>query len=335
MYENFKSDFALNLSKSDFTSDQIRSALSILEQSMYNYEVTPKQTSLIPYNGEIPELVKKFLITKKMEGFSEGTLYNYQRFLYNFFFHIKKTPEQVETDDIIWYLYWYQHRDAEIHVSDRSLDKVLNCIRSFYKWVYGRRFIPFDPAAPIKPIKYEVKERYALTETELEIVRRSCETLKEKAIVEVFYATGCRCHELVTLQRSDVNWDDKTIHIFGKGKKHRTSYISTRAAFVLRDYLESRTDSNEHLFVSDRAPHDPLHNAGVEKIVRNIAKRANLNKPLTPHIFRHTLATHLINRGCTLDSIQKILGHAEIGTTMRYAKRDHENVHLEYKKYIV
>lgn len=334
MYENFKSDFALNLDQSEFDADQIKIIMDMLDKSMYNYDVTEKKTGMVVYNDEMPELVKKYLVTKKMEGYSDATLYIYGRFLYRFFFEIKKTPEQIETDDIIWYLYWYQHRDPAVHVSNRSLDKVLNCIRSFYKWVYGRKFIDFDPADPIKPIKYEIKERQALTEHELEVVRRSCQTLKEKAIVEFLYSTGCRCHELVILKKSDVDWKERTVHIFGKNRKHRTAFLTVRAIFLLKDYLESRKDNNEWLFVSDRSPHEQMHNAGIQKIIRNIAKRANLSKPLSPHIFRHTLATHLINRSCSLSTIQKVLGHEEIGTTMRYAKQSIRKVRDEYEKYI-
>ena len=335
MYENFKTDFALNLTCSQFTNEQIQTIMGALDKSMYNYDISEKQTGIMVYNSELPELAQKFLVTKKIEGYSDGTLYNYKRFLYNFFLEIKKRAEDIETDDILYYLYWYQHRNPEINVSDRSLGKVLDCLRSFFGWACDRHLLQFDPTKAIKPIKYEIKERQALTERELEIVRRACATPKEKAIVETLYCTGCRCQELATLKHTDIDWENRRVHIVGKGKKHRTGFLTVKTIFLLQDYLKTRTDDNEWLFVSDRKPYNRLHNAGIEKIIRNIAERAGLNKPVTPHVFRHTLATHLINKSCSLDTIQKVLGHSEIGTTMRYAKKDPMNTQREYQKYVV
>ena len=334
MYSNFRDDFACNLVNLGLTNETIYEVLKQLDIASYNYDVSEKCTDVVLYNQELPEMVKKFLVTRKVEGLSDKTLYNYKRFLEIFFFTVKKSPEQVDTDDITCFLYWYKRRNPEKEVSDRSMEKVLDCLRSFFKWMYYRRYIDFNPVAPIRPIKYEKKMKEPLTEEELEVVRRCCRTVKERAIVEVFFSTGCRVGELVNLKKSDVNWQERTVHLFGKNKKHRTGFLNVKSLFALRDYLNSRDDTNEYLFVSDRKPHNQMHTCGVQKIIRNISERANLNKPLHPHIFRHTTATIMLEKGASLQDIQKILGHEEIETTLKYAKVNLKSVHDAHKKYV-
>lgn len=334
MYNHFKSDFAQNLIGLNLSADIMRAIMEQLDVASYNYEISRKNTEIVLYNEELPELAKRFLVTRKVEGLSDKTLYNYKKFLEIFFFFVKKAPEEVETDDITFFLYWYKRRDPEHEVSDRSMDKVLDCLRSFFKWLYYRRYIDFNPVAPIRSIKYEKKFREPLTEEELEIVRRCCCTPKEKALVEIFFSTGCRVGEIVNMKRSDVDWNDRTVHIVGKGKKHRTGFLNVKSMFALKDYLNSREDSNEYLFVSDRQPHEQMHTCGVQKIIRNLAKRANLSKPLSPHIFRHTTATIMLNRGASLQDIQIVLGHEGIETTLNYAKVNIKHVQDEHRKYV-
>lgn len=334
MYTKFKDEFMSRLMSINAPVDYIKDVLQQLDIVAYNYDISTKCTEIVVYNQELPELAKKFLVTRKIEGLANGTLYNYKRFLEIFFFTVQKAPEEVTTDDITFFLYWYKRRNPDHEVSDRSMEKVLDCLRSFFKWMYYRRYIEFNPVAPIRPIKYEKKMKEPLTEDELEVVRRCCKTLKEKAIVEFFFSTGCRVGELVNLKISDVNWDERTVHLFGKNKKHRTGFLNVRSIFTLKDYLNSREDTNEWLFVSDRKPHNQMHTCGVQKIIRNIAERAGLKKPLHPHIFRHTTATIMLEKGASIQDIQKVLGHEEIETTLKYAKVNIKQVQEAHRKYI-
>lgn len=330
MLNEFKDDVALQLSSHGYSTEKIQELLNILEDVTYNYDIIPKETQMIVWKYELPESAKKFLIAKKIKGCSDLTLYNYNRFLTIFFQALRKPEIEVDTEEIEYFLYWYQNKRTEKTISDRSLDKVLDCLKSYFGWCYARRIIPFNPTLAIDSIRYEKKERVALTEAELEIVRRACKTVREKAIVEVLYSTGCRVSELVGMKISDINWNDRTVKVFGKGKKHRIAFFNIKAMFLIKDYLNSRTDSSEYLFVSDRAPHNQLHNCGVQKIIRKIAKRSGLTKPISCHIFRHTLACRLLCSGADIISIQKILGHSNINTTMIYAHAEMEHVKSDY-----
>ena len=211
-------------------------------------------------------------------------------------------------------MYNYQ---KERRVSNRSLDKVRNCIASFYKWMHVEGYVDKNPTLPVQKIKYEKKERNPVTQIDLEYLRRECKTLKQKAILETLYSTGCRVGELVILKKSDIDWNAKSVHLFGKGRKHRTSFINAKAEVAIKEYLDSRNDSSEYLFVSDRAPHDRMHVCGMQKIMRELSKRVydKTQKNITCHVLRHSMATTILSNGADITSIQKVLGHNNIQTT--------------------
>lgn len=335
MYEQMKNEFIMQLTtRCNFETNEIQSILDCLDYSVFNYDVHKKETQIIPYSFELPELCKMFIVCKKVEGFADGTLYNHTRFLTKFFFTVQKAPEYVTSNDIRAYLYMYQ---KERGISNRSLDKVRASISAFYHWMHVEGYVDKNPCVAISKIKYEKKPKEACTQMDLEYLRRACKTLKQKAILEVIYSTGCRVGELVVLKKSDIDWDKKTVHLFGKGKKHRISFLNAKAEVALKEYLNSRTDDKEWLFVSDRKPHDQMHVCGIQKIMRQICERTgdNINKNVTPHILRHTCASVLANNNANLISVQKILGHSSIQTTINYIHTSMDSAYADHLKAIV
>jgi integrase/recombinase XerD len=161
--------------------------------------------------------------------------------------------------------------------------------------------------------------------------------LRERAIIEFLYSTGARVSELTIIKKSDINWYEKSVYLFGKGRKHRISFLNAKAEVALMKYLESRDDDCEYLFATIKKPHRNLSKDGVEKIVRNIAHRAsdNIGKHITPHILRHTTATTALQSGMPIADISKLLGHESIDTTMIYAKSSLEDVRSGHKKHII
>lgn len=335
MYNQLRDDFAYRLINLDIGQDLINQVLEQLDLSVYNYDIKPKQTGVSVYEYELPELVKRYLITSSIEGISDGTLSNYKRFLEIFFNYIKKQPEEIVVDDITYFLYWYKRRNPDKHISDRSLDKVLCCLKAFFKWAYNRNYLNNNPTVALRPIKYEQKEQERLSESELEAVRRTCVTLKESALVEFLYCTGCRISEASNVKISDINWNDRTVVVFGKGKKYGTAFLSIRACFVLQDYINNyRKGDNDFLFTSDRRPHGKMHKDGLEKIIRNIKNRSGIDKNLTPHVFRRTMATIMLDKGASIQDIQKILRHEKIETTLKYAKVNMKHVQETHKRFV-
>ena len=323
MRERLKNDL-LTMLDQHVPVDTLRQLEPYIENILSNYEIEERKTEIIPYGSDIPETVQIYIVSKKISGLSEKSLYLYLIVLTDFFRTVRKKPEKVTANDIRIYLYQYQ----KIHgISNRTLDCKRTIICSYFNWMASEEYIIRNPAINIHPIKYERKHKRAMSQLDLERVRLACETKREKAIVEVLYSTGCRVTELERLNISDVNFETKEVMLFGKGGKHRTSYLNAKAEVALKDYLSSRTDDNPALFVYDRKPYGRLKKSGIEFLIRKMMKRTSgVTTHVTPHIFRHTTATTAIDRGMNIVDVSKLLGHARVETTMEYITTNSDSV---------
>lgn len=333
MYEHFRNDMMVALANKENIS--AAEVLALLDSTSTKYDFHQKTLELaIPTTEGLPELVKLYLVCKKMIGLSPATLENSYILLRLFFQDVRKAPGAVTTNDIRVWLWSYQKAKK---VSSRTLDSYRQDIARFFAWAHDEGYIKENPAKRVEAIKYETIPRSALSYDELEEIRGGCRTLRDLAIVEVLYSTGCRVSELAGLKKSDINWRDLSVHLFGKGRKHRTSWLNERAAEALCDYLNSREDDCEMVFVSARRPFRPVNKDSLEDCMRTISKRVYgpLGKRVTPHILRHTTATIALNNGMPIEDISKLLGHESIDTTMIYAEADLSRVREGHHKYIV
>ena len=332
MYEKFRNDYLLEIM--GLPEETVKFAVKALDRVASKYEIAQRELGLAVYGEDLPDAAKMYLVVKKMAGLSDGTLNNYKLILERFFRMVRKPPERVEPNDIRMFLYVYQ---KERGISSRTLDKYREYIAWFFAWANSEGYISRDPAKTISAIKYEIKPRVALSQVELEYLRASCETPRESAIIEMLYSTGCRVSELAALKKSDVDWYEKSVHLYGKGRKHRTSFINAKAEVALIRYLDSRNDDSDFLFVSSRRPYKNLKKEGIEKIVRTIAHRSSCktDKTITPHVLRHTTATTALQSGMPIADISKLLGHEKIDTTMIYAESSLADVKAGHRKHIV
>ena len=310
-------------------TDEISKVRDILAVTLSDYEFTSKSHELSCI--VIPECLNIYLATKKIEGKSDNSINLYRLYLNEFVRIIQKPLENVTANDIRMYLYLIQENRK---ISNRTLDSRRTVVCSFLGWCAAEGYISKNPAINIAPIKYERKERVPLTDIQLEKVRNACSTLRETAMVEVLYSSGCRVTELARLNISDVNFDTREIKLFGKGDKHRTSYLSAKAIVALQAYLASRTDDCEALFVSTKKPIKRMQKNGLEAIIRKLGKKCEMPF-LHPHLFRHTVATDCLKRGMDVTALQKMLGHRSLETTMIYAKVSDDTVRTSCDKYIV
>lgn len=332
MREKLKNDLLLMLDK-NVDVDILRQLEPQIEVILSNYEVEERKTEIIPYGSDVPETVETYIVSKKISGLSDKTLYLYTIVLTDFFRTVQKKPENVSVADIRVYLYKYQ---KEHGISNRTLDGRRTIICGYFNWMAAEEYICKNPAVNIEPIKYERKHKKAMSQLDLEKVRLSCETKREKAIVEVLYSTGCRVTELERLNISDVNFETKEVYLFGKGDKHRTSYLNAKAEVALKDYLDERTDDNPALFVYDRKPHGRLKKSGIEFLIRKMMKRTSgVTTHVTPHVFRHTTATTALDRGMNIVDVSRLLGHRRLDTTMEYITANSNSVKSNHQNYVI
>lgn len=327
MYEHLRNDLSLKLSTM-FNSDEVNSICLILDDVISNYSISEKCTDIVVYNDTFPKLVKLYLNSKKLEGLSLNSLRLYEGRLRIFFELVQIKPENVTTNDIRKFLVTYQR---QTNISNRTLDKFRQIINGFYMWCVNEDYINKNPCMNIKEIKYEVKPRKSLTRMELETLRRACTTKRDLAIVDTLYSTGCRVSELVNMKISDINTEDKSVSIIGKGNKHNICYFNTNAQISLNEYLEERDNDSDYLFSSRIHGREKLATNSVEEIFRKLSAKTGLN--VTPHILRHTFATLSLQSGASLTQVQKMLGHSSSDTTLIYAEvlqDDIKNAHLKY-----
>ncbi len=281
-------------------------------------------------NGDI---LKQYITAKEVEGCAAGTVKNYRYILTLFFDYVQKDIKEIEAVDIRKFLREYKE---DRNVADCSLDKYREAIVWFFSWCHEEGLVTVNPTHNLKPIKYEEKERKALTRLELEIFRNSCETVRERAIVEFLYSTACRVSELCNVKKSDINLHEQTVKIFGKGKRERTSWINAKCLVAISQYLESRDDDSEWLFVNQNKPHGKCSGTSIERLIKKIQQRScGIPFKVTPHIMRHSSATHALQSGMDIAEISKFLGHKRLETTMRYAHVSTDDVMLAHRKHVV
>lgn len=335
VYERMKCEFMTKIADAfpDFGADVLRRVGDALDQTSIHYNVSEAETHLsVLGREEFQNIIKSYIVIKHMEGLSDGTLKNYLQKLQNFMMSMTKPLNKITANDVRLYLFKYQN---DTGISNRSLDAIRIAICVFLRWATSEGYITQNPAETLKPIKWEKKPREALEQIELETIRKACITEREKAIVEVLYSTGCRVSELTKIKLSDIDWNEHSVELFGKGRKYRTSYINAKAEVAIRSYLSQRKHASIYLFCNDRGG-GQMTKSNVEKMIRIIRDRAGMSdRRITPHTFRHTTATQALNAGMPITDIQRLLGHASVNTTMIYAHTSQEGVRAGHKRYIV
>ena len=172
---------------------------------------------------------------------------------------------------------------------------------------------------------------------EMETVRNACLTLRERAFVKVFFSTGCRLSEVSGMKKAAIEWNSGSLAIIGKGNKERVVYLSPTAMFHLKTYFDScdyEENNCEYVFSTVNRPYRQLQPASIRNEIKRISDRISISKSLTPHVFRHTMATTSLNNGIELADLQSLLVHVKPSTTLRYANVSEERKQNAHKKFV-
>ena len=308
-------------------NQEIERLKDVLEITFSNVEIFEKTGSDAVIDMSV---IKTFLSAKRVEGCSEKSMRYYESTIRNALATVGKNVKDVSTDDLRQYLDEYQQRSGASRV---TVDNIRRILSSFFAWLEEEFYIVKSPVRRIHKVKTGkvVKETYS--DEALEMMRDSCETTRDLAMIDILASTGMRVGELVKLNRSDVDFQNRECIVTGKGNKQRIVYFDARTKIHLQNYLRERKDTNDALFVTLLAPFNRLQISGVEIRLRHIGKDLNMTK-VHPHKFRRTLATMAIDKGMPIEQVQHLLGHQSLDTTLQYAMVNQANVKMSHRKFI-
>ena len=318
---------ALKCALSDSQKADIVSALSLV---LNDYQIQKLLTSAEKVKADNEVLLAMFLNSKKVEGCSDSSIKYYRSTILKLLAHIDKGVAEVTTNEIREYLSEFK----ETHnCSKVTIDNIRRIFSSFFSWLEEEDYIPKNPVRRIHKVRTETLIKEVISDESMEVLRDSCNEIRDLAMVDLLASTGMRVGELVKMNIADLDLQERQCVVFGKGGKEREVYFNARTKIHLQNYIASRNDDDPALFVSLSSPHKRLTINGVETRIRTLGKRMNLAK-IHPHKFRRTLATMAIDRGMPIEQVQRLLGHVKIDTTLHYAMVNQVNVKNSHRKYI-
>ena len=295
-----------------------------------------KNASLTP--EAVLQVFLEFLSVEK--GLSSNTIQSYARDLAKLFRFLQKERiswMKADEEGLVRFI----HHQSRAGLSPRSMARLISSIKSFYNFLVLDGMIKKNPAVNLSSPKTWLALPKFLTVKEVESLlgqpdEENVRGVRDKAMLELLYATGLRVSELIALRAKNVNLEDGFLLCVGKGGKERIVPIGDSAARAVRKYLEEGRDkflkeSSEYLFLSQRG--NAFTRQGFWKLLKGYAKKAGLVQKISPHVLRHSFATHLLERGADLRSVQLMLGHSQITTTQVYTHVSRKRLRRVYDKY--
>jgi len=268
------------------------------------------------FKGTSDELIGEIKEAMELEELSDRTINNYVSTIKDFLSFTKKNPNELTIKDVNHYQI-YLKKERNLGTNSRVFKA--NILRYLFKFL-EREEIKKD----IKVPRREKKERTYLTEDEIRKLVNAAKNKKERTILNMIYSSGVRVSELVNLRKKDVNFSDRLAIVRGKGNKERTVILSNIAVNDLLEYSKDITEGDLLFQMTSR---------GVQKLVKRCAERAGIKKNVSPHILRHSFATHLLEHGEGIRSLQSILGHESISTTQIYTHVSQEHLKTMAKRH--
>ena len=264
-------------------------------------------------------------------GFSINSISSYKEDIskFNKFIDNSKSPLEVSSDDIKEFL-----QKISKGMNSSSQSRIISGLRSFFEFLIFEKYISQNPLRLIESPKISRKLPDTLSIEEIDLLISNLDLSKEQgernlAIIELLYGCGIRVSELVDLKISDLFFNENFIKVTGKGNKQRLIPIGNITKQNVNNYLQNSRNKikvvsafNDHVFLNRRGKN--LTRAMIFTIVKNLAKKANFSKSISPHTFRHSFATHLLENGADLRTIQQLLGHESITTTEIYMHLDNK-----------
>jgi tyrosine recombinase XerC len=287
---------------------------------------------MVPFSYYIDKFLNSLEIEK---NYSNHTLVNYRIDLEDFgkFLEDQKISDIKNIDYFI--LRKFLSILTERNLNKRTLSRKISTLKSFFKFMMKEGEIKSNPAASLIYPKIDKNLPKFLTEKDINVVLNLPDTkeltgLRDKAILEFLYSTGARVSEMVALKKDELDLITGIVKVKGKGRKERLLPLGEPAVISIKKYFDARTDKNPSFLINKRG--GSLTDRGVRLIIDNYIKKAALSLKISPHTFRHSFATHLLEHGADLRSVQELLGHSSISTTQVYTHLTVDALKKVYQK---
>lgn len=320
--------------------EKVTLALEMFDRALYPYDVVAKSEALTTLGATTEDLLKLYAATMAIRNLSMGTIENRIICLKNFFGMTGSSPKTATKDDVRMFIY----QKLKEGKKPNTINGYRGTINSFYDFLVGEGEVDKNIVTSVPKLKEEKRLLKPMAQMDIVAMRDAADRqiskiarLRDRAIIEVLYTSGVRVSELVNMKINDIKRNEHcegSTPVFvsnGKGKKQRMTYINDEALWHLDAYLKERKGNSEYVFVSTQAPHNSLTTETIEDRVRKLRAAANVEYA-TPHTYRRTCATHMIGVNVPIQDVQKILGHASIETTTRYAQTTDDHVRGEHRR---
>lgn len=281
--------------------------------------------------GDIPasskQILNEYLLSLKLENKAMATIIKYRRILEKFLSECTTPLEKLTSDDVRKLLDKFS-----IDKKEKTIDLFLSALSSFFLFCLAEEHMEhmvikkrWRPKIPQTLPKYLTEQEYSRIKLAAEAL-----TLRDRSLILFLFSSGCRSSEVSLLNIQDVNIENRTAEVKGKGKKIRYVHFSVECALILKEYLKTRSGKMEEpVFMNKFGKR--LTKSGIYRITTNLGKQAGLLQSLHPHCCRHTFATHMLARGADLEFIADEMGHANLNTTRVYARIPTEDMILAYQ----
>lgn len=313
-----------------FTSIQMNQSISILTTVFSEVDFISSKKMLSTDSCPNITIIKNFIGCKTIEGIKEGSIKQYVGSVNNFLNFNKKDLITVTSDDVRRFLLVYEKR-----VCKTTADNCRRNLNIFFQFMEDEGYIQKNPVKKIPKIKDSIKYKRFYTDVEIESIRDACQTKKELALIDLLTSTGLRVSEVSNILISEIDFENRTIVIHGKGGKDRVVPISVRCKKHLQEYLLERGISlSSYLFCTSRKPYGRVASSSINNLLHIIGSRVGLPE-ITVHCFRRWFATSLNKRGADFTIIQAIMGHASFATTQKhYLDKSIQKIQYLYDLYV-
>lgn len=335
-----------NLADYDFDEDEITMIKNAIfcELGRYTFEKKIESTEIVEYNSENKGYTM-FFVAKAVEGLSHESLLYYKGIINKFLSLFNKPLDTFCSDDIRWYLAQRQLKDK---VSTTTANNERRVLSSFFGWLADEQYIKSNICRPIKNIKTKKTKKKAFTDVEILKIKDACTDIdvvqycpcgekeinlikkRNLALIEFLLSTACRVGEISGLKRENIDLENRTAVVCGKGNKERTVFLTPTAKTRLMEYWE--IDGKKEYVFSDWRKNEPIAKSTIERITHAIGERAGV-KNCHPHRFRRTCATMAIKKGMSAMDVQRMLGHVSMETTRIYLDLDDSDLKYQHDKF--